>query len=247
MNRSIRGTGSIVASAALASMLSFMAPAARAAPVDFAGNVALTSDYVWRGSTQNRGDPALQGGARLSAASGWYASAWASNVRFAPGAGANAERDFGVGWSGRTGRDWVVDAGLVQYRYPSAADLDWTEFDATATWKERYWLTFGWSENALASGSAGAYVLLGAKFPVSDRFRLEAGLGAYALGGAGEVRRADGYAHVFGSAIWTLSPSSHGPLIEARLTAHATDSRAERLFGADTAGDRIEAALQLSF
>ena len=42
------------------------------------GNAALTSDYIWRGSSQSDGDPAAQAGVKLSTANGWYASAWGS-------------------------------------------------------------------------------------------------------------------------------------------------------------------------
>lgn len=248
MTRSTFAPGGLLAAAALSSMLALAAPPALAVPVDVSGSAAVTSDYVWRGSSQTHGDPAFQVGARLSGASGWYGSAWASNVRFAPGTGAHAELDLGLGWSGHVGDAWTIDAGLLQYRYPSAdADLDWTEFDATATWKDRYWITAGWSNRALGSESHGTYALVGAKLPVNDRFRFEAAAGCYALGDVSGDGRNDRYAHVLASAVWTIASPRQGPVVEARLTAHATDSRAERLFGDDFAGNRIEAALQASF
>lgn len=250
MNRSphrVAGNSSAIAGL-LVPMLAFAALPARAAPGDMAGNAALTSDYVWRGSTQSHGDPALQAGARLSGAAGWYASAWASNVRFAPGTGAHAELDLGIGWSGRVGDDWTLDTGLLQYRYPSAAgDLDWTELDATATWKDRCWVSLGWSNEALGSGRRGMYSLIGMKLPVNDRFRIETAAGYYALGDIGGDGRNDSYAHALASVVWTLPAPAHGPALEARVTVHATDSRAERLFGDGFAGNRIEAALQASF
>jgi uncharacterized protein (TIGR02001 family) len=234
--------------AAVLSMLAFAALPAMAVPVGASVNAALTSDYVWRGSTQSHGDSAFQVGARLAGASGWYGSAWASNVRFAPGTGADTELDIGIGWAGRAGDDWTLDAGLLQYRYPSAdVELDWTEFDATATWKDRCWISAGWSNEALGSGSRGTYALVGAKLPVNDRFRFEAAAGYYALGDVGADGRDDSYAHFLASAVWTIASPAQGPVVEARLTAHATDSRAERLFGDDFAGNRIEAALQASF
>ena len=44
------------------------------------GNATLTSDYVWRGSSQSDGDPAAQAGVKLGTATGWYASEWGSGV-----------------------------------------------------------------------------------------------------------------------------------------------------------------------
>ena len=48
----------------------------------FAGNVALTTDYRYRGITQTFNDPALQGGFVLSHETGLYAGVWGSNVDF---------------------------------------------------------------------------------------------------------------------------------------------------------------------
>ncbi len=51
------------------------------AQVQASGSAALTSDYVWRGSSQSDGDPAVQAGAKVSIPSGWYASVWAPTFR----------------------------------------------------------------------------------------------------------------------------------------------------------------------
>jgi uncharacterized protein (TIGR02001 family) len=82
------------------------------------GNVAVTSDYVFRGLSQTWGSPAIQGGGDYAAASGFAAGLWASSVsrRSFPGAAmeldvyANYGRSFGQGWSWR--------AGLYGYLYP---------------------------------------------------------------------------------------------------------------------------------
>ena len=51
------------------------------AQVQASGSAALTSDYVWRGSSQSDGDPAVQAGAKVSIPSGWYASVWVRTFR----------------------------------------------------------------------------------------------------------------------------------------------------------------------
>ena len=57
-----------------------LAPAANA---EITANVALTTDYVWRGVSQNTDEsPALQGGFDFADESGFYAGVWASNVNF---------------------------------------------------------------------------------------------------------------------------------------------------------------------
>lgn len=215
------------------------APGARA--VELQGTAALTSDYVWRGSSQTLGDPAAQAGIRIAGGSGVYASAWGSNVKFAPDAGARHELDLGLGWSGALARDWTADVGLLRYRYPgNRAGLDWSELDATLTWKSRYWVTLAHSRRALGTAAAGTYAQLGAKWPLRPGLRIEAALARYWL--AGSVLPVGGYAHAQLGAVWTLA----APL-EFRLTAHATDGSAGRLFGGGYAASRLEAALQANF
>ena len=215
------------------------APGARAAELQ--GTATLTSDYVWRGSSQTLGDPAAQAGIRVVGGSGVYASAWGSNVKFAPDAGARHELDLGLGWSGALARDWTADVGLLRYRYPgNRAGLDWSELDATLTWKSRYWMTLAHSRRALGTAAVGTYAQFGAKWPLRPGFRIEAALARYWLDGS--VLPVGGYAHAQLGAVWTLA----APL-EFRLTAHATDGNAGRLFGGGNAGSRLEAALQASF
>src|SRR4051812_31049308 len=56
------------------------APAAPASPHTVTGNVAITSQYVFRGLTQTNGDPAIQGGFDYAHSSGFYAGTWLSNI-----------------------------------------------------------------------------------------------------------------------------------------------------------------------
>jgi uncharacterized protein (TIGR02001 family) len=226
---------------ALAALVAWSALSAQAQAAEWSGNATLTTDYVWRGSTQTQGDPAVQAGIKVSGASGVYASVWGSNVAFAPGTGADTELDVTFGWGKTVHDDWAVDVNLLRYWYPSTStDLDWTELNATLTWKGRYWASLGYSDQALGYDADGMYALVGAAFPVNDRLRIEAGAAHYVLDDA--VVASSGYSHGWLSAVWTVQ----GP-VEARLTAHATDGNARAIFGDDYAGRRLEAALQASF
>jgi len=88
------------------------------------GNIALTSDYVFRGYTQTDGDPAIQGGFDVGHSSGLFAGVWGSNVESDPAApinydGANVELDVYLGWKGK-----ITDSGLeltakaLRFMYP---------------------------------------------------------------------------------------------------------------------------------
>jgi uncharacterized protein (TIGR02001 family) len=78
-------------------LLCAAAPVLPARASDVTGNATLTSDYVWRGTSQTMGDPAVQAGVKLAADNGLYASVWGSNVEFAPGLHASSEFEFLVG------------------------------------------------------------------------------------------------------------------------------------------------------
>lgn len=212
---------------------------ANALALDTSGSAALTSDYVWRGSTQSQGDAAVQAGFRVTGDSGFYASAWGSSVEFAPETHASSELDFVVGWNGKLADDWALDANLLHYRYPATTvDLNWIELNTTLTWKDNYWLSMGWSSEALGTKQDGLYTQLGARIPLSPQLRLEAAAGWYQLQDAA----GGGYAHGQVSAVWAVAAP-----IELRLSGHFTDQHARDLFGDQAAGTRWEAAVQASF
>lgn len=225
-------------SAALAAVFSFGAHAA-----EVTGNATLTTDYVWRGSTQTHGDAAVQAGVKVAGESGFYGSIWGSNVEFAPETHASSEYDLTLGWGRSLNDDWALDVNVLHYRYPSTTvDLNWTELNGTVTWKSNYWASLGYSDEALGLDESGAYGLIGARLPINDKFRFEAAVGYYDLKDLNGDNRDDSYAHGLVSAVWAFNAP-----FEIRLTAHATDSSAKELFGEDFAGNRMEAALQASF
>ena len=83
------------------------------AEVSLSGNVALTTDYVWRGMTQNDGDPSISGGFDLEDDSGFYLGVWAAEV---------PAKKLAL----LTGI-----AGFIAYTYPDNAALDFEELYLT--------------------------------------------------------------------------------------------------------------------
>ena len=215
------------------------APAVQA--LTFNSNATLTTDFVWRGSTQSDGDPAAQVGFKMSGDTGLYASAWGSSIRLAPALEASTELDFTLGWSRTLSDDWAVDVNVLRYRYPgTTVDLDWTELDGTLTYRNNVWLSAGWSNEALGYDHSGLYTQVGARFPLNGQLRVEAMLSHYFLSRDVVVRA--GYTHAQVNAIWAF----HAPF-ELRLSGHATDAHAKAILGDDVAGTRVEAALQAAF
>ena len=204
---------------------------------DFSGNIALTSDYVFRGISQAQGASALQAGARVDADSGLYGAAWVSKVDFAGTPDASAEIDYIAGWQQKLGGDWSGDLNVTWFTYAGAKELDYLEWIATATWRDRAWLMLGASSDVFATGRTGLYAQAGVRIPVHDTARIEFATGYYRL------HRSYGrsYAHAQATVAWQMHPR-----VELRLSSHLTDHDARAIFG-NLAGPRFEAALQASF
>ena len=83
-------------------------------------NVGVTSDYRYRGLSQSRLKPALQGGADFAHKSGFYAGAWASSIKWVKDSGGDApvEIDLYGGYKG-TMSGVAYDVGVLTYQYPS--------------------------------------------------------------------------------------------------------------------------------
>lgn len=93
-----------------------------AADDSVAFNVAVTSDYRYRGISQTRLDPTIQGGADYTHSdSGFYAGAWASSIKWIEDAGGNSnvELDLYAGKRGSVGESLSYDVGVLTYVYPN--------------------------------------------------------------------------------------------------------------------------------
>jgi uncharacterized protein (TIGR02001 family) len=93
------------------------APAA--SPLTF--NAGLVSEYRYRGISQTRFQPAVQGGADYAFANGFYLGAWASTIKWIKDAkgGADVELDLYGGYKGTIADGLSYDVGALRYVYPS--------------------------------------------------------------------------------------------------------------------------------
>ena len=92
---------------------------APADPLSF--NVGVVSEYRYRGISQTRLKPALQGGVDYAAPNGFYLGAWASTIKWIKDAGgdAGAEVDLYGGYKTEVAPGLTLDVGLLQYYYAS--------------------------------------------------------------------------------------------------------------------------------
>ncbi|NML13807.1 hypothetical protein HHL10_02285 [Azohydromonas sp. G-1-1-14] len=111
---------------AAATLASLVAVPARA---DVSFNVGAVTDYRYRGISQSRLDPAVQGGADWvqGADGGFYAGIWGSTIRWIKDTGringydagnARVEVDLYGGYKGSLAQGLGYDVGVLQYWYP---------------------------------------------------------------------------------------------------------------------------------
>ena len=84
-------------------------------------NVGVVSDYRYRGISQSRLKPALQGGADYSNPNGLYLGTWLSTIKWTKdaGGGGDVEWDLYGGYKGEISKTVSYDVGGLYYFYPS--------------------------------------------------------------------------------------------------------------------------------
>jgi uncharacterized protein (TIGR02001 family) len=117
----------LAAAAALTALHGFAhAEDAPASPVTF--NAGVVSDYRYRGISQTRLKPALQGGIDYAHSSGFYLGTWASTIKWIQDAygDASVEVDVYGGYKGEIAKDVTYDVGVLMYIYPNALSKLWS-------------------------------------------------------------------------------------------------------------------------
>jgi uncharacterized protein (TIGR02001 family) len=172
--------------AALAAALSTLAFAgnASAQDADVAFNVAVASDYVFRGVSQTDEDPAFQAGVDLALASGFYAGGWVSNVDF----GDDTSAEFDVYGGYRTELEgFALDFGVIGYLYvgePSNAEYDYVEYKAAIS-RAIGPVTAGaavfYSDDFFGADEEAVYVEANAAFTPAEKWTVSGAVGQQSL------------------------------------------------------------------
>jgi len=100
----------------------------------YPGNVAIATDYIFRGLTQTNKRPALQGGIEFDLASGFYAGAWGSNISWLSdlgGVSSSLEIDAYLGYRTKIADTLGLDFGLYTYYYPGDYPSGFTDPNTT--------------------------------------------------------------------------------------------------------------------
>ncbi len=110
---------------------SAMAQSAAPAPaLTTSGNLAFTTDYVFRGITQNGGKTAVQGGFDVAHTSGLSAGVWASNVSYGT---ATLEVDAYAAYGFSLTKDITASVGYIGYIYEGNSALNTSELNVSAS------------------------------------------------------------------------------------------------------------------
>lgn len=146
-------------------------------PLSF--NLSVTTDYRYRGISQTRLKPALQGGFDYAHASGFYVGAWGSTIKWIKDSGgdANVEIDLYGGYKTEVAPGLTLDVGVLTYNYPS------NKLAVSANTQELYGalsygpatLKYSHSTSNLfgfADSKGSGYVDLSATFDLGDGYTL---------------------------------------------------------------------------
>lgn len=143
--------------------------------IAISGNVAITTDYRFRGISQSGSAAAVQGGFDIGAESGWYLGTWASSVNFGNG----LEIDFYTGYSGTAGENLGFDIGIIRYHYPSdkqKVDLDYSEVYGSLSFKG-FSVGLAYTDNYYQSTGEYFYPYADYSLALSERVSLDAHFG----------------------------------------------------------------------
>ena len=156
-------------------LLALLAPGTVAAQLS--GEVALLSDYRFRGESLTEGGPALQAAVNYDHSSGVFLGGLVSNVRIDPDVAGLSAVVYG-GYTHPLGKQASWDAGVVTYVFPQPSagpDYNYTEAFVGATYKTLSTRVY-YTSSYFGAGQA-VYVELNGTYSLSERISLIAHIG----------------------------------------------------------------------
>jgi uncharacterized protein (TIGR02001 family) len=210
---------------------------------EVAGSIALTSDYMYRGLSQTRGAPALQGDIHYSSDHGASLGAWASSVHYNDTYGTQAEIDVYAGLRRALPKDFELRTAVAYYIYPwniNNRSYNFVELSSSLTFRDTVSATVSWAPNVtryaglgnVATGKTWAYDLA-SSWPLYESaagvsITWDLGVGYFDLNDLAS----SGYWH------WGSSVAVNAGKWLGHVSYVDTDSTAVRLFSSGAAGQR---------
>jgi uncharacterized protein (TIGR02001 family) len=212
----------------------------------FGGSIAVATDYLYRGVSRTRREPAVQGGVEWQSVTGWNAGAWASKVEYLSDMGPRSEIDLHLAHAWTLGPDWSTQVGWTHYLYPNddGFDYDYDELAVSVSYQQRLTASIAWSPNTTLFGNdelvhdkqAIAYELAVLQ-PVDSQLSLAAGVGYYDL------------SKLFGTGYWYWNAGLIFTFnaFQVDVMRIGADGTAADLFEYSASGGRWSAALSWRF
>ncbi len=170
----------------LGALFALPALAADAPPYTLTSNVSLVSDYLFRGISQTKAQPAIQGGFDYAHSSGFYAGVWGSSISWlidspaVTGAtNSRVELDTYFGFKSSFATDFSYDVGFLRYNYPASYKAKLPAGSAKADTDEIYGsigykfvtakLSYSLGETfGIDKAKGTTYIELNASHPIAD-------------------------------------------------------------------------------
>jgi uncharacterized protein (TIGR02001 family) len=211
------------------------------------GSLVVTSDYVNRGISQTRGEPAVQADLHYMSTQGWSIGLWGSTIELNWWDGRTVELDAYLGYRWAIDRDWTAKVSAVHYAYPwnsNKFNYDYDELIGSVGYRNTLFVTVAYSFDTsrystigyVASKDAISYEAAVA-LPLGRSFTANFGVGYFDLHNLVD----SGYLY------WNAGVSYDWRSWRADLSYIGTDAKAERLFFGNVAGDRAAASLSWRF
>jgi len=212
------------------------------AAAEFAGYVALTTDYVKRGVSQSDSDPALQLGGDVNFANGFYLGAWASTTDIDNGPDRHRDRevDYYIGYVFDVTKSWRISANAVAYVYPGQTgniDYNYQEYSVGGSFDDRVWLEFAYSPDLYNTGLSSTNIDLYAEWPLNGVWSIGGGAGYY------DTSNLTGSAYKY----WQLGITRSFKWADVDLRVYDTDKWIPIISTPDRAKSRVVLKIQIPF
>jgi uncharacterized protein (TIGR02001 family) len=235
-------------------------PSARA--VSFGGDVALTSDYIYRGFSETDNKGAVQLDLHASLATGTFAGVWTSTLdhNYLPYADYEVEEYIGQRFDLNSA--WNTSITATNYSYLGGHQYysnDYQQISASVSYLDRWTFSLEAIPNAVRYSGYGSYHI--GRYPAYDAetsgqwliakgFFVTAGAGYYLFTGPGVVAAANGalISHPsIGYAYGNVGLAYEWRSWRVDVGYYLTQDRAQRLFPYPIANDRFAGTLSWRF
>ena len=145
------------------------------------GVASLTSEYIYRGLAQSDGNPAVQFGLDYEFDAGIFVGAWASTIDLRSAMGKREiELDYYLGYHYESTAQLTATLTVLRYTYPGQTgshSYDHNELLLGATWRERYSIEYGYTNDLFGLDRIGRHWELRSEWPVANAWVVSAALG----------------------------------------------------------------------